>query len=99
MPENEQPYRLPHAKFPTGQLVITPSALHQIGLEEVTKALHRHIAADWGEVDEHDRRANDDALRDGTRLLSAYRSTDGTKFWIITEADRSFTSGLLPEEY
>lgn len=62
-------------------------------------ALSRHITGDWGEVDAEDKRANDQSLIDGSRLLSAYRSQDGTKFWIITEADRSVTTVLLPEEY
>lgn len=61
--------------------------------------LARHQRGDWGIVDGCDRRANDDALVAGERLLSAYRLSDGTKIWIITEADRSSTCLLLPEEY
>jgi hypothetical protein len=52
-----------------------------------------------GDVDEHDRQANDRALIEGTRLLSVYQAVNGTKFWIITEADRSVTTILLPEDY
>lgn len=58
-----------------------------------------HARGDWGELDAEDRAANDRALKDGTRLLSAYHTKAGTKFWIITEADRSSTTALLPSEY
>jgi hypothetical protein len=61
--------------------------------------LVRHIAGDWGEVDEQDRRENELSLVHGFRLLSAYTLKNGTKIWIITEADRSVTTVLLPEEY
>lgn len=61
--------------------------------------LVRHIAGDWGEVDEQDRRENELSLIHGFRLLSAYTLNSGTKIWIITEADRSVTTVLLPEEY
>lgn len=94
-----EPYRLPHALFPTGQLMITPNALRVVGLEALATALERHSKGDWGDVDAHDRKANEDALRDGTRLLSVYHSPDGGKFWIITEWDRSLTTILLPEDY
>jgi hypothetical protein len=59
----------------------------------------RHLAGDWGELDEHDIRENEFSLEHGLRLLSAYRLSNGTKIWIITEADRSVTTFLLPEEY
>jgi hypothetical protein len=61
--------------------------------------LVRHIAGDWGELDEHDVRENELSLLHGWRILSCYRLSDGTKMWIITEADRSVTTVLLPEEY
>ena len=61
--------------------------------------LVRHIAGDWGDVGEHDRRENELSLVRGFRLLSAYTLNSGTKIWIITEADRSATTVLLPEEY
>jgi hypothetical protein len=61
--------------------------------------LQRHAAGDWGEVDAHDKAENEYSLQHGFRLLSAYRLADGTKIWIITEADRSSTTILLPEEY
>ena len=99
MADTPQPYRLPGALFPTGELMITPNALQVVGMEQAAVALARHSRGDWGEVDAHDRKANEDALRDGTRLFSVYRSPDGRKFWIITEWDRSLTTILLPEDY
>ena len=90
---------LPMAKFRLGQIVSTPNALLQLTHEDILAGIRRHQAGDWGEVDGHDRAANDRALRDGTRLFSVYRSAAGTKFWIITEADRSSTTILLPEDY
>ena len=87
--------------FDLGQVVATPGAL--AALEEAGQSpsefLTRHVHGDWGMVDEHDRQANDGALQDGSRILSAYVLTTGTKIWIITEADRSSTCCLLPEEY
>ena len=59
----------------------------------------RHAAGDWGDLSHDDLLANADALREGTRLLSAYHLKDGTKLWIITEWDRSASTALLPEEY
>jgi len=64
----------------------------------VLAALGRHVRGDWGDVDAEDRAANDRALREGTRVLSSYRA-GGVKFWVITEADRSATTVLLPSEY
>jgi hypothetical protein len=61
--------------------------------------LERHIRGDWGEVSKGDARLNDAAVRDGERILSAYTTKDGERLWIITEADRSSTCLLLPEEY
>ena len=85
-------------KFSLGQVVITPNALEKLKSDDILNALNRHIIADWGELDDEDRQTNDEALQSGDRLLSAYRSGD-TKFWIITEADRSSTCVLLPEDY
>ena len=61
--------------------------------------LARHARGDWGELDPADWNANETALIDGTRLLSAYELSSGVKIWIITESDRSSTCILLPEEY
>ena len=90
------PHLLP---VPLGQIVATPAALGALTQPDIVEALRRHASGDWGEVDAHDQAANDDAMRDGTRLLSAYRSASGTPFWVITEADRSVTTVLLPDDY
>lgn len=87
------------AKFPLGQLVATPGALDSLTQEEINTFLPRHNSGDWGDVCQDDREANDQALLNGARLLSAYRSQNKVKFWIITEHDRSVTTVLLPEEY
>ena len=87
------------AKFALGQTVITPGAIEMLHPDDVRAAIGRHAAGDWGELGEHDREENELSLREGYRLLSAYRDRRGTKFWIITEADRSATTVLLPEEY
>ncbi len=87
------------AKFPLGHLVMTQGASQVLSVEDVTAAVRRHIQGDWGEVDQDDWRENDLSLKEGFRLLSAYTSKEGERFWIITEADRSATTVLLPSEY
>ena len=88
-------------KFSPGQLVATPGALSALAIngQQALDLICRHVHGDWGELDAQDKRANERSLKDGSRLLSAYRLDDGTKVWIITEADRSATTALLPEEY
>ena len=86
-------------KFPLGRTLITPGALAKLSDESVRQAIARHQSGDWGEVDSADARANERALVEDARLLSVYRDSGGAKFWIITEADRSVTTVLLPEEY
>lgn len=61
--------------------------------------LNRHVAGDWGELGEEDRQENELSVANGLRILSAYRLRDGSKIWVITEANRSSTTLLLPEEY
>ena len=85
--------------FDLGRKAITPGANAQLHPIEILRALDRHARGDWGDVCTQDRHANDAAVENGTRLLSAYDSTKGVRFWIITEADRSSTTVLLPEEY
>ena len=89
----------PIAKFRLGHIVSTPNALALLTQEDIFRGIQRHQAGDWGELDPEDRQANDRALVEGTRLLSVYRAANDTKFWIITEADRSVTTVLLPEDY
>ncbi len=85
--------------FPLGTVVVARGALAELTPGDVVRALVRHRACDWGELGDDDKRANNEVLTSGARLLSAYRSEGGTKFWIITEADRSSTTILLPEDY
>ncbi len=87
------------SRFRLGQTVITRGALGTLSGDDVATAMLRHARGDWGELVAEDRAANDRALEKGGRLVSAYRTARGTKFWIITEADRSVTTVLLPEEY
>ena len=84
---------------PLGRTVATPAALAPVSRPDLAAALRRHTAGDWGDVDPDDRAANDDAVRSGGRLLSVYRTANGTTFWVLTEADRSATTVLLPDDY
>lgn len=92
---------LPRVNFPLGQVVATPGALEAFKRagEAPEYFLAYHARGNWGELDPQDIEANEKALRDGERLLSAYTLGDGTRIWIITEADRSVTTILLSEEY
>jgi hypothetical protein len=76
-----------------------PAAAEKLNKGDVVPAIRRHVSGDWGEVDEHDRQENELSLRLGLRLFSAYTASNGTRFWIITEADRSATTVLLPSDY
>ncbi len=89
------------SKFPLGQIVATPGALEALEAnnQEPLPFVQRHAQGDWGEVSPEDSQENELSLAHGFRLLSAYVLTDGTRIWIITEADRSVTTILLPEEY
>ncbi len=86
-------------KFDPGQLGITPGAQAEIPMAEVETALNRHVQGDWGNVSKDDRAQNEWALKNEARLMSVYESANGVVFWIITEADRSSTTILLPSEY
>jgi len=86
-------------QVPLGMVVATPNALAHVNPADIQIALQRHMAGDWGDLDADDKQTNDLALKSGERLLSAYQSATGTKFWIITESDRSSTCILLPEDY
>lgn len=87
--------------FPLGQVVSTPGALQvlQDSGQSFLEFLERHKSGDWGIVGQEDWAANDLAITEGTRIFSAYRTRNGKKIWVITEADRSSTCLLLPEEY
>lgn len=87
--------------FSLGQVVATPGAL--AALEKAGQGpqdfLSRHLRGEWGDVPEDDRQENEFSLKQGFRLLSSYRTNANQRIWIITEADRSATTILLPEEY
>jgi hypothetical protein len=89
----------PKPKFPLGRIVATPNALNHIPNDEILRAVSRHVQGDWGTLDAEDWNANERALKEGGRLFSQYHSIQDVKFWIITEADRSVTTVLLPEDY
>ena len=88
-------------RFKLGQLCSTPGALEAMNDagQNPMEFVGRHLNGDWGEVCAEDRQANEEALEGNLRLLSAYRTHAGVRLWIITEADRSATTILLPEEY
>ena len=88
-------------RFNPGRVVATPGALAALEAsgESLSDYLTRHLSGDWGDVDAEDARENELSLKRGWRLLSAYTLKSGTKIWVITEANRSSTCLLLPEEY
>src|SRR3954449_3735254 len=88
------------AKFALGQIVATPGAIELMRSYNIDglALLHRHITGDWGDLDEQDKQENELAVRKGFRILSAYGRAE-KRLWIITEADRSVTTILRPDEY
>ena len=85
-------------RFNPGRLMITCNAKNALPRREVDAAINRHLSGDWGDVCQSDWQRNEQALRDGDRLLSVYQTQAGEKFWIITESDRSTTTVLLPSD-
>ena len=93
-------------KFQIGRLLATPGALEELQKANVSvhELLSRHSQTDWGDVDPDDAELNNEALKDGSRLLSAYVLPTGVRLWIVTEptddrGQREATTCLLPEEY
>ena len=88
-------------KFSLGRIVATPGALEAVqqANQNLFEFIRRHQSGDWGELCGEDKRENEFSLKNGFRLLSAYRTLHDVKVWIITEADRSVTTLLLPHEY
>lgn len=82
-----------------GDIVVTQGATKAIPPDDAARGLTRHSRGDWGDLDQFDADQNNIALHSGGRLLSAYHTDTGVKFYIITEADRRVTTILLPEEY
>ena len=94
------------AKFPLGQCLATPGAMEALAEASQSPAefLLRHVQGDWGDMSADDKQLNEEALVDGSRIMSAYRTNKGTKIWIITEAadengHRCASTILLPDEY
>lgn len=109
--------------FDLGQVVATPGALELMHITDTSplRLIARHVAGDWGDCHPDDAQTNNDAVREGMRVMSVYRlplieppvqvdstatnhaipphATDDDQVWVITEADRSVTTILLPEEY
>ena len=89
------------ARFSLGQIVGTPAAIEALAASGQTPAefLSRHVQGDWGDLVEEDKRLNDEAIQEGSRILSSYHTARGVKVWVITESDRSSTCLLLPDDY
>jgi hypothetical protein len=88
-------------RFPMGRPTITPSAeaaLNAVGIHPI-RLLARHIHGDWGDLSVEDLAANELALLTGRRVLSSYALPGGGRVWVITDADRSVTTILLPDDY
>jgi hypothetical protein len=85
--------------FEIGKLVATPGALATLTPEESLTLLSRHVSEDWGDVPPDDAAENEFSVEHGFRVVSSYRTSSGTRVWVITEADRSSTCILLPEEF
>lgn len=86
-------------KIKLGRLVTTIGAAGIISSEDMQNALMKHQYGDWGNVPPEDAEANNQAVKEGGRILSSYKNSHGNTFWIITESDRSVTTFLLPDEY
>lgn len=86
------------AKFELGTIVVTEGVQNRISEADQMLALNRHAYCDWGDVPEDDRTANENGLIYGERLFSIFRNPAGTVFWVITEAERTATTLLLPGE-
>jgi hypothetical protein len=96
LPSPDKPYL-----FRSGKIVSTPGALEALEMNHyrIFTLLLRHLTGDWGDIPAEDAEANKEALANGWRILSSYPQPSGARIWIITEADRSATTVLLPEEY
>ncbi|MFN8495582.1 MAG: hypothetical protein U0350_48765 [Caldilineaceae bacterium] len=98
---DRQPKQHQPTLFPLGHVVATPGALAALRAagQNPFGFLRRHLCGDWGDLEEIDRLANEQALQEDSRLMSAYQVTAEFRLWIITEADRSVTTLLLPQDY
>lgn len=85
--------------LPIGELCATKQALRSLASDSIVSALERHTHCDWGDVCDEDWQRNNDAIRNGNRILSVYCDPTVGEFWVLTEADRSYTTMMLPSEY
>lgn len=85
--------------FEAGQVVMTQGACEALTVPQALDLLFMHLSGQWGDLCPDDKAANDGAVKDGSRILSAYTAPNGEKVWLITEWDRSATTFLLPSEY
>ena len=87
--------------IPLGQTVATPGAIEALAAanQQPHEFLNRHVSGDWGCLSEDDKRENEFSVDKYLRIFSAYVTSKGDRLWVITEADRSVTTLLLPEEY
>lgn len=99
--EEDEKTPLPKPLFPLGQIVATPGALETLASLsiEASTLLDRHVTGDWGDMVEEDKQENDFSVDKYLRIFSAYIIAEDVKVWVITEADRSVTTILLPSEY
>ncbi len=87
------------ARFPLGQLMVTSNALKYLTLNEIISGVIRHQLGDWGELNSDDRMENDLNIERGLILISVYHDSNDMAFFVITEADRSVTTVLMPTDY
>ncbi len=96
------------ALFSLGQVTLTTNLQHALdsdsdpgynSMEELLALIDRHVSGDWGDLEDFDQQQNNLALEQGGRIFSSYATSKGIKLWIITEADRSYTTALLPSDY
>lgn len=97
-PQRPTPTPMHPARLFLGRVLATPGALDVLDHASTAAVLARHMKGDWGDIDIEDREMNERALVNNDRVLSAY-TVNGTALWVITEADRSATTILLPQEY
>ena len=100
-PNNSSPVAADEPLFALGQVLVTPGTLELLETHQLTALpfVLRHVSGDWGDICAEDKQSNADALQYGYRLMSVYVISKAERLWIITEADRSSTTLLLPEEY
>ncbi len=97
---------MPDQLFPLGRVMMTTNLQGRVQEanpehweEELQQLITRHASGDWGDLDEEDKRENQLSLRRGFRIFSSYTTASEIRVWVITEADRSRTTALLPEDY